>query len=182
MTNPYIFGAPVKTRDMFFGREDVFAFLREHLAGTYQDNVIMLYGQRRTGRTSILYQILNTDDLHTGYVPVLISLEGLQDFQTNAHVFLEIARKIATTLHMRAPKAEQFDVTNSFFRHNFLERRVKPRLKQHKLLVMIDEYEVLEACVENPQTAVSPVLFHQFRHLMQHYDWLSFLMVGSYKL
>ena len=182
MTNPYIFGAPVKTKDMFFGRDDVFAFLREHLAGTYQDNVIMLYGQRRTGKTSILYQLLNNQYLSDGYVPVLISLEGLQDFQTNAHVFVEIARKIATTLQILLPHADQFDVTNSYFRYEFLEKQVKPRLKHQKLLLMIDEYEVLEACVENPQTGVTSVLFHQLRHLMQHYDWLSFILVGSYKL
>lgn len=182
MTNPYIFGAPVKTRDMFFGREDVFAFLQEHLTGTYQDNVIMLYGQRRTGKTSILYQLLQSNPLTETYLPVLISLEGLQDFETNAHVFLEIARKLAGTLHIRPPRAEQLDVTNSYFRYNFLEKRVKPRLGNRKLLLMIDEYEVLEACVENPKTQVSSVLFHQLRHLMQHYEWLSFILVGSYKL
>lgn len=182
MTNPYIFGAPVKTKDMFFGRDDVFAFLREHLVGTYQDNVIMLYGQRRTGKTSILYQLLNREYLSEAYIPVFISLEGLQDFQTNAHVFVEIARKIAATLQIDAPETRQFDVTNSYFRYEFLEKQVKPRLNRHKLLLMIDEYEVLEACVENPQTGVSPVLFHQLRHIMQHYDWLSFILVGSYKL
>ncbi len=182
MTNPYIFGAPVKTSEMFFGRDDVFAFLQEHLTGTYQDNVIMLYGQRRTGKTSILYQLLHSDYVTDTYLPIFISLEGLQDFETNAHVFLEIARKIASTLHMRAPKADQLDVTNSYFRYNFLEKRVKSRLKGRKLLLMIDEYEVLEACVENHNTQVSPVLFQQFRHLMQHYDWLSFILVGSYKL
>lgn len=182
MTNPYIFGAPVKSREMFFGRDDVFAFLREHLTGTYQDNVIMLYGQRRTGKTSILYQLLNNDDVSETYIPIFISLEGLQDFETNAHVFLEITRKISATLRLRPPKIEQLDVTNSYFRHNFLEKRVKGKLASRKLLLLIDEYEVLEACVENPATRVSPVLFHQLRHLMQHYDWLSFILVGSYKL
>lgn len=182
ITNPYIFGSPVKTKDMFFGRDDVFAFLKEHLVGTYQDNVIMLYGQRRTGKTSLLYQILNHDYLTETHVPVLISLEGLQDFQSNAQVFLEIARRIAATLRLRAPRADLFDATNSYFRYKFLEHQVKPHLNHRKLLLMLDEYEVLEACVENPQTAVSPVLFQQLRYLMQHYDWLSFLLVGSYKL
>ena len=83
MTNPYIFGAPVKTREMFFGREDVFNFLHHHLIGSYQDNVVMLYGQRRTGKTSILYQIRDANRLGDGYTPILISLEGLQDIQSN---------------------------------------------------------------------------------------------------
>ena len=42
---------------MFVGRQDVFDFVREHLLGTYQNNVIVLHGQRRTGKTSILYRL-----------------------------------------------------------------------------------------------------------------------------
>jgi len=182
ITNPYIFGAPVKTKEMFFGREDVFAFLQDHLIGTYQDNVVMLYGQRRTGKTSILYQLLDTDRLGSNYVPVLISLEGLQDFETNAHVFLEIARKISRALGIRSPKSDKFDVTNSYFRYNFLDKKVKPLLNHQKLLLMIDEYEVLESCVDNPDTQVNMTLFHQLRYMMQHYDWISLILVGSHKV
>jgi AAA+ ATPase superfamily predicted ATPase len=114
LTNPYIFGSPVKNKEMFFGRDDVFTFLTKHLVGTYQDNVIMLYGQRRTGKTSILYQILNNNRLGEGYVPVLISLEGLQDCETNSQIFLEIAQKIAYALNIEKPKAENLDAANNF--------------------------------------------------------------------
>ena len=55
--NPYIAGNPVTGPEMFFGREDVFQFLRQTLMGQHRDNVIVLYGQRRTGKTSVLYQM-----------------------------------------------------------------------------------------------------------------------------
>ena len=42
---------------MFFGREDVFDFIKTHLQGQHEKNIIVLRGQRRTGKTSILYQL-----------------------------------------------------------------------------------------------------------------------------
>src|SRR5205085_1331130 len=36
--NPYIAGPPVKGREMFFGRRDVFRHVQENLAGRFQDN------------------------------------------------------------------------------------------------------------------------------------------------
>jgi hypothetical protein len=50
--NPYIAGNPVTGPEMFFGREDVFEFVRQTLIGQHRNNVIVLYGQRRTGKTS----------------------------------------------------------------------------------------------------------------------------------
>ena len=50
-TNPYIAGNPITGSEMFFGRQDVFRFIRETLVGRYQDNAIVLYGGRRTGKT-----------------------------------------------------------------------------------------------------------------------------------
>ena len=56
-TSPYIAGPPVKSREMFYGRKSVFDWIRENLSGTFQDNVLVLYGERRTGKTSVLYQM-----------------------------------------------------------------------------------------------------------------------------
>jgi len=41
-TNPYIAGNPITGTEMFFGRQDVFRFVRETLVGRYQDNAIVL--------------------------------------------------------------------------------------------------------------------------------------------
>ena len=55
--NPYIIGKPLREGELFFGREDVFQYIRQNLKGEYRDNIIILHGQRRTGKTSILYQL-----------------------------------------------------------------------------------------------------------------------------
>jgi hypothetical protein len=49
MLNPYIAGAPVVESSMFFGREEVFAWIERSLAGKYVDHILVLHGQRRVG-------------------------------------------------------------------------------------------------------------------------------------
>src|SRR5438128_878710 len=73
--NPYIAGSPVTVSEMFFGRADVFDFVRQALVGRHRDNVIVLYGQRRTGKTSILYQLQR--QLGPRYVCAFIVLHAL---------------------------------------------------------------------------------------------------------
>ena len=55
--NPYIAGSPVTGTEMFYGRQDVFAFVQRNLIGRHRDTPVVLYGQRRTGKTSVLYQL-----------------------------------------------------------------------------------------------------------------------------
>ena len=59
MVNPYIAGAPVTEAGMFFGREDVFNWIERSLPGRYVDHILVVHGQRRVGKTSVLKQLPN---------------------------------------------------------------------------------------------------------------------------
>ena len=74
VVNPYIAGNPVTGSEMFFGREDVFQFIRQTLIGQHRDNVIVLYGQRRTGKTSVLYQMRSHVDAR--YLCIFMDMHG----------------------------------------------------------------------------------------------------------
>ena len=54
--NPYIAGKALGDERGFFGREDVFRMVRDALSSQDQ-NAIVLFGQRRIGKTSILLQM-----------------------------------------------------------------------------------------------------------------------------
>ena len=56
--NPFIVGNPVRTPAMFFGREAEFQFIRGTLRSQPGGCIVVLVGERRTGKTSILYQIM----------------------------------------------------------------------------------------------------------------------------
>src|ERR687886_1521552 len=98
--NPYIAGNPVTGPEMFFGREDVFAFVRQALTGKHRDNAIILYGQRRTGKTSVLYQMhrhINASGAAPRYLCIFIDLHGLALDGLDGFLY-ELASYITRTL------------------------------------------------------------------------------------
>lgn len=57
--NPYIVGNPVRGRDMFFGREAEFNLIRKRFEHSEHGGLLVFCGERRSGKTSILFQILD---------------------------------------------------------------------------------------------------------------------------
>ncbi|NEP37538.1 ATP-binding protein, partial [Moorena sp. SIO3B2] len=55
--NPYEIGKIIDDPDKFFGRESLFQFIEDNLRQRVK--VILLHGQRRIGKSSILAQIPN---------------------------------------------------------------------------------------------------------------------------
>ncbi len=72
--NPYIAGAPVVEKRMFFGRQDVYSWIEGSLSGKYVDHILVLHGQRRVGKTSVLKHL--SDRLPDRYIPIFIDLQG----------------------------------------------------------------------------------------------------------
>jgi predicted AAA+ superfamily ATPase len=54
--NPYIAGKALGDERGFFGREDIFRLVENALSSPDQ-NALVLFGQRRIGKTSILLQL-----------------------------------------------------------------------------------------------------------------------------
>jgi ligand-binding sensor domain-containing protein len=77
--NPYISGEPVRQADMFFGRD---ALLRK-IVNTLHQNSIMIHGERRMGKTTLLYQLgqalREADDPEWSFIPVSVDLEGTSE-------------------------------------------------------------------------------------------------------
>src|ERR1700694_618936 len=56
-TNPYTPDTPIHDPTRFFGREDVFAFIRQQLVVERGSQAIVLVGQHGIGKTSLLLQL-----------------------------------------------------------------------------------------------------------------------------
>ena len=92
--SPYIVGNPVDQVEMFFGRTKVMDQIRRHLGGTDHANVLLLEGNRRTGKTSILHQLEKPDTL-PGWIPVYCSLQGTEgDDKTVGFTTKDFFRKL----------------------------------------------------------------------------------------
>jgi len=144
--NPYIAGAPVTDPTMFFGREDVFAWIEQNVSGRYADNALVIHGQRRVGKTSVLKQLAR--HLPDRYVPVFFDLQGRT--HTTIDQFLwRLAREIARTLRSRRaievpkPQQEDFGRDPEHFAGPFLDT-VRGALADSSLLIVFDEFDTLE--------------------------------------
>lgn len=146
IVNPYIAGAPVTEQRMFFGREDIFGWIEKSLAGQYADHILVVHGQRRVGKTSVLKQLGNR--LPERYIPVFFDLQGRT--HTTLDRFLwwlarEIVRVLKQERNIEAPlpDKEAFTADLEYFENRFLPD-LKPLLGDGTLLLTFDEFDNLE--------------------------------------
>jgi hypothetical protein len=179
---PYVTGTPLRTGAMFVGRQDVFEFVREHLVGAYQNNVIVLHGQRRTGKTSILYRL--QDVLADTHVAVLVDMQG-KAARGTADFLYALSDDIAYALEnhgmlVELPERSDYEEMPEFtFRSRFL-RSVVGELDSRNLLLMFDEFEELDRRVQDSR--LEPEIFAFLRNLMQHESRIDFIFSGTHKL
>jgi hypothetical protein len=179
--NPYIAGKPVSGTEMFFGRDDVFSFIRRNLIGRHQDNPIVLYGQRRTGKTSVLYQLHR--HLDSSYLCIFIDLHGL-NLDGMGNLLLGVANSISRGLErdhrisVKVPDRALFLADpRTTFEIAFLEQ-MWPVLGEHHLVLMMDEVVRLQDEVREGR--LEGEIFEYLRHLMQHHTRLNFVFsLGS---
>jgi hypothetical protein len=179
--NPYIAGNPVTGEEMFFGRESVFAFVRQALTGQHRDNVIVLYGQRRTGKTSALYQMRR--HLDARYLCIFIDLHGLAINGIDGFLWdlaNTIVRALRKDYQIDLPPLKRGDFApdaRAAFENEFLPQ-VWQAIGDRHILLMLDEVMRLQEQIEAGKLDKS--VFEYLRHLMQHAEQLNFLFsLGS---
>src|SRR6185436_19714258 len=74
--NPFIVGNPVRDRAMFFGRETEFELVRKRFQDSNHGGLLVFCGERRSGKTSILFQILDKR-LGPDFIAVLIDMQSM---------------------------------------------------------------------------------------------------------
>lgn len=177
--NPYVTGKPLTPGEhrTFFGREDVFKFINSSLSG---DNIILLVGDRRTGKSSILKHL--DEKLYSDYfIPVYFDLQ--QDIGTYGKFFRNLSWEITRALKKKGimielPPLDQFEKDTMFtFKNVFLEEVNQSTDK--RLLILLDEFEELENKVIKGK--LDEGIFGEIRHLMQH-SKLSFILAGTHRL
>ena len=182
--NPYVAGPPVRSAEMFHGRADVFQYVAENLSGTFQDRTLVIYGQRRTGKTSILYQLLS-GRLGEKFIPVLVDMQALAlQIESTADLLGELAYQIGRAvrkagINLEDPASDQFSAapTRSFGRYlDSLEGLLEGR----RVVIMFDEFEELEAKIVSGK--IEPAILGYFRSLMQHSQVLILLFTGTHRM
>ena len=185
VANPYMPGTPLRPNShLFFGREQLFGFIAENAGRRAHRNVLILVGQRRTGKTSALLRL--TEHLPNHLLPVYIDCQSLGVVPGMPALLQEFAWLIADALALRdidvnvpEPNEWQEEPTRQFQRQ-FLPyvRSLLPA--ETTLLLVFDEFEAFENLVEDH--ILPPTFFTYLRHLMQHSEGLNFIFVGTRRL
>ena len=216
--NPFIVGNPIRTAKMFYGREDDFRYVRTKLEGTNQGVVIVFCGERRAGKSSILYQVAG-GRLGERFIPVFVDLQEMV-IASDSEFFARISRIIAEavaransgTVIEAAAAAESsgkpeavalgstasttavsqpaltratlsvphFDGRNPYpVFLDFLDD-VLASIEDRTLLILMDEYELLEGKVDEGK--LSNELFTFLAGLMDNKERLALIFTGSRRL
>jgi hypothetical protein len=181
--NPYVVGTPLQAGSpLFFGREDVVAFVQENLSAHHRNNLVLI-GQRRTGKTSLLKQL--PVRLGEEYLPVYLDGQTLGLDPGLPNFFLTLAMEIAFAMEDRGfpielPELEDFaESPAASFEHRFLAG-VRETIGERHLLITFDEFEELESAVQRGHLDSS--VFGFLRHLIQHSERLSVIFCGTHRL
>lgn len=164
--NPYIAGAPVAEARMFFGREDVFDWIRANISGQYAEHILVIHGQRRVGKTSILKQLSHR--LPDRFVQVFFDLQG-RTHTTLDRFLWWMARETVRVLNQQqgieiaVPDREAFAADPEYFEQQFLPA-VQKALGEKVLLFTFDEFDSLEDA--EVRTALTGPLINILQRLM----------------
>ena len=182
--NPYVAGTPLEPGSaIFVGREDIIQQVRDHLIRPAQRTILILIGERRSGKTSALKQL--EQRLEADLTPLYIDMQGLTASDLPGFLWWlawrikESLAKRGVEIEVPEPAAFAEGPADYLFESQFLPA-VREKLRGGRLLLMLDEFEVLAQRVMDG--TFDTRAFDYLRHLMQHSEGLEFLFAGTHVL
>ena len=171
--NPYIAGSPIRSRDMFFGRDELLQNIEAGLA----HNSMMIHGERRIGKTSLLYQLLDDlrqlhDDKYK-FFPVFLDLEGTLEAEFFHHLMEGLLEALQTQLaDFPAQEKLQYHLlaTNAPYSDRHMRRdlrQIVSHLKHQyeltpRIIFLLDEADILSTYSSLTQQQLRRILQDAF--------------------
>lgn len=205
--SPYIVGGPVDRADMFFGRREILDTIKRQLSTTRRSNVVLLEGNRRSGKSSILLH-LEKENILPDWVVVNYSFQGAEGDDSRVgvptkEVFRSLARMVGEAVYKvgitpcfpgqppldpdrpfqtQFPEvlSKVFSTDHPFETFKFFIESMLEAIKPRRLLLMLDEFDKLQEGIESGVT--SPQVPENFRYLLHTYSDLGAILTGSRRL
>ncbi len=176
IVNPYIAGKSLGGQRGFFGRDDILRLVETRLRAPDQ-GALVLYGQRRIGKTSILLQLKHRLPVPP-FLPVYFDLMD-RARRPLGQVLFQIATTIAEEAGIAAPDPTKFDDQGTFFRRAFLPALYQALGEEQIPVLLFDEFDVLDiaATEQLPPTAAAQAFFPYLRELLEGEPRLKFIFV-----
>lgn len=179
--NPYITGKPLTLENthLFVGRREVGRLIEQLLE--HHGSAILLRGQRRIGKTSLLHHLPLLLPEH--YVPLFVDLQGpLAAATHHGSFFYTLSRAMSRSSKCPFPPLTREQLqTDPFGEFDEWLDQVKQSLGDRTLLLTLDEFEALAKAFEK-QRLDEELVLGMFRHWIQHRSWFKILIAGSHSL
>jgi type I restriction enzyme M protein len=202
--NPYVTGAPVDSEETFFGREDVIDRVHRLLRPDGPSTVILLEGNRRVGKTSILKRLQKSDRLDQ-WVTVYCQFQGVSGEPNAQSLYRLVARQLLYAVGASPVETGPQEIQGIARSCDPLERMMLCRklaasigpdrpferfeellqeslaaVRPKRILLMLDEFEKIHQGIEKRQ--MSPLVPENFRYLFHTYPDVSGILSGSIRI
>lgn len=141
LVNPYIAGNPVGGSEAFVGRTDILRTVLRVLKNP-GENAIVLYGQRRIGKTSVLLELMRRLPHEGPYQPIYFDLQDKAALPLST-VLRELMQRIAAATSVPAPTVTN-DAPPEQFQTTFLRAVLQQLPLETSLVLLFDEFDVLD--------------------------------------
>ena len=183
--SPYIIGVPLTAQqEIFVGRTDISVRI-EQLLLNQQHAPLLLYGQRRMGKTSLLNNLGRL--LPSTIVPMFVDMQGPTSLAGDYAGFLyNLARGMSTSARRQRdvalPKLARADLQADPFTifDEWLDS-VEETLGDQRALLALDEIEALDEAITSGRFEAEAVL-GTLRHIIQHRPQFKLLLTSSHAL
>jgi hypothetical protein len=179
--SPYIPGLPLQTnQQLFVGREDISAKIENYVVAI-NTPPLLLYGQRRMGKTSLLYNIGRL--LPTTIIPLFVPCQGIiAKTQNTSDFFFQFAKQMINSAKQQRdlslPELTKQDLKqNPIMR--FSEWLEEIEQDSYTMLLMLDEFVELEQAFEQQRLEKTQIL-GWLRDQIEHHQSLKILFSSSY--
>ena len=163
--NPYVAGTPMRGKRGFFGRQDTLDWVKRGLSNPAA-NSLVLFGQRRIGKTTLLLQLRRSLPADT-FLPVYFDLQD-QATRPLGQVLADLADTITEQAGLEPLDPAAFDDRGLFFSRTFLPQVCAVLGKNRRLVLLLDEFDVLDEATEEelPATAAAQSFLRFIRRVM----------------
>ncbi len=183
--SPYIIGVPLtQQQEIFVGRTDISARI-EQLLLDQRRPPLLLYGQRRTGKTSLLNNLGRL--LPNAIAPMFVDLQGpASRASDHAGLLYNIARSMVSSAQrqrrLSLPALDRESLAaDPFTRFDEWLDEIEQVLEQNTVLLALDEFEALDQALTQERFSETDVL-GMLRNLIQHRPQFKILLAGSHTL
>lgn len=164
LLNPYIAGNPVGGGDAFIGRSDILREVLRTLRNPNED-ALLLYGQRRIGKTSVLQELKERLPNEGNYFPVYFDLQDQASLPFKT-LLTGLSRCICEELGIDLPQLN-IETIETDFKSTFLKNVIEQLPKKSSVILLFDEFDVLD----HPQKDQSSAAFFPYlRQLLSNFN------------